>query len=40
MRKPLSAEAKSRQIAMLRAKYDWQKSAQETVEVYNKVVGI
>lgn len=40
IKKPLSADARSRQIEMIREKYDWEKIAQKTLEVYEAVVAM
>jgi glycosyltransferase involved in cell wall biosynthesis len=37
--KPMSEEEKSRQIEVIREKYDWDKIARETLEVYKKVIS-
>jgi len=37
--KPMSEEEKSRQIQVIREKYDWDNIARETLEVYKKVIS-
>jgi glycosyltransferase involved in cell wall biosynthesis len=37
--KPLTGEEKKRQIRMIAERYDWEKIAERTLEVYDKVLG-
>lgn len=37
--KPLSIEEKTLQVKAIASKYDWDKIAERTLEVYGKVIG-
>ena len=37
--KPLSEEDRTNQISMISERYDWEKIAEKTLEVYGKVFG-
>ncbi len=40
IQKPLDADVMERQIEMIREKYDWEKIAENTLEVYKNVLNL